>query len=62
MGIEATRWDATDRLGSTEATIAYLEAVLEDGDPALLAAALHDVSRACGLGGAATNIFSKSGL
>jgi DNA-binding phage protein len=32
-----------------EAILAYLEAALEDGDPALVAAALHDVARARGL-------------
>jgi DNA-binding phage protein len=50
MGIETTRWDAVDFLTSTEAVVAYLEAVFEDGDAALIAAALNDVARAKGLG------------
>jgi probable addiction module antidote protein len=46
MGIETTRWDAADHLGSTEAIVAYLEAAFEDGDASLIAAALNDVARA----------------
>src|SRR5712691_12517557 len=42
-------WDATEYL-KTDADIAnYLEAVFEDGDPALVAAALGDVVRAKGM-------------
>jgi probable addiction module antidote protein len=53
MGIETSRWDAADHLASTEAVLGYLEAVFEDGDPELIAAALNDVARAKGLGDAA---------
>jgi DNA-binding phage protein len=53
MGIETTRWDAADHLGGTEAMVAYLEAVFEDGDPDLIAAALNDVARARGMDAAA---------
>ena len=49
MGIETTRWDAADHLDSKEAFLAYLEAVFEDGDPALITAALNDVARAKGV-------------
>jgi DNA-binding phage protein len=49
MGLETSRWDAVDYLGSTEAIIGYLEAVFENGDPDLIAAALNDVARAKGL-------------
>lgn len=52
MGIETTRWDAADHLDSVEAVLAYLEAVFEDGNPDLIAAALNDVARARGLEGA----------
>ena len=52
MGIETTRWDAADHLDSKEAILAYLEAAFEDGDPALIAAALNDVARAKGIAGA----------
>ena len=51
MGIETSRWDAADHLDSKEAVLAYLEAVFEDGDPALIAAALNDVARAQGMVG-----------
>lgn len=51
MGIEITRWDAADHLDSPEAIVAYLEAVFEDGDPALITAALNDVARAKGVAG-----------
>lgn len=53
MGIETKRWDAADYLASTEAMVAYLEAVFEDGNAALIAAALNDVASARGLGNAA---------
>lgn len=53
MGSETTRWDAADHLDSTEAVVAYLEAVFEDGDAALIAAALNDVARARGFGDSA---------
>jgi DNA-binding phage protein len=52
MNIETTRWDAADHLRSTEAMVAYLEAVFEDGDPDLIVAALNDVARARGVGDA----------
>jgi probable addiction module antidote protein len=46
MNVETSRWDTADHLASSEAKSAYLEAVFEDGDPALIAAALNDVARA----------------
>jgi probable addiction module antidote protein len=42
-------WDITKSLDSDKRIAAYLEAVLEDGDPTLLAAALGDVARAKGM-------------
>ena len=50
MRLETTPWNAVDHLVSEEAILAYLEAVFEDGDPALIAAALNDVAHARGLG------------
>lgn len=41
-----SRYDTADYLNSEEDVAAYLEAVMEDGDPALIAAALGDVARA----------------
>lgn len=39
-------WDMADHIQSEEDVIAYLEAALEDGDPALVAATLGDLARA----------------
>ncbi len=43
-------WDVADHLETKEAMAAYLEAALEDGDPALVVAALGDIARETGLG------------
>ncbi len=47
--IRTTKWDAADHLKTDKDIIEYLEAVLEEGDPALVAAALGDVARARGM-------------
>lgn len=41
-----SRYDIVDYLKTEEEIAAYLDAVIEDGDPALIAAALGDVARA----------------
>jgi probable addiction module antidote protein len=41
-----TAFDAATYLKSEKAMAAYLNACLEDGDPALIAAALGDIGRA----------------
>ncbi len=41
-----SRYYTADYLKSEEDIAAYLDAVMEDGDPALIAAALGDVARA----------------
>lgn len=51
-------FDAADYLETDEACAQYLSVVLEDGDPALLAAALGDVARARGM----TQVARDSGL
>lgn len=43
------RWDVVDHLKTDEELVLYLEAVLEDGMPELIAAALVDIARAKGL-------------
>lgn len=53
-----TRWDAAHYLKSPADIAAYLEAALEDGDPALVAAALGDIARAKGM----TGIAREAGL
>ena len=45
MGIKTNDWSPTAHLDSDAAILAYLEAVFEDGDPALIAAALADVAQ-----------------
>ncbi len=52
MGIKTTGWSPTAHLDSDAAVLAYLEAVFEDGDPALIAAALADVAHVRGNVGA----------
>jgi probable addiction module antidote protein len=52
------RWDPAEHLESEEDMAAYLEAALEDGDPALIAAALGDIARAQGM----SQIARKTGL
>jgi probable addiction module antidote protein len=42
-------WDVADHLETDADMAAYLEAALEDGDPALVAAALGDIARAKGM-------------
>jgi len=51
-------WDITRYLDSDETIAAYLDAVLEEDDPALLAAALGDVARAKGM----TQVARDAGL
>lgn len=46
---ELPDFDVTEYLESEEDLAAYLTAVLEDDDPALLAAALGDIARARGM-------------
>jgi probable addiction module antidote protein len=56
--IETYPWDVVDHLDSDEAIAHYLDAVLEEDDPVLLAAALGDVARAKGM----TNVSRETGL
>jgi probable addiction module antidote protein len=44
-----TPWDPADHLKTDEDMAAYLEAALEEGDAALVAAALGDIARAKGM-------------
>lgn len=58
MAHKTSRWDAADILETREDIAAYLDAVLEDGDPDLLNAALGDIARAKGM----TEITQAAGL
>ena len=51
-------WNVADHLGDDDAAAAYLDAVLEDGDPALVAAALRDIVEAKGIG----DLAARTGL
>jgi len=44
-----TTWDPVEHFQSEEDMAAYLEAALQDGDPALVTAALGDIARAKGM-------------
>ena len=51
-------WDAAEHLNTEEEMAAYLEAALEEGEPALVAAALGDIARARGM----TQLARETGL
>ena len=51
-------WDAADYLKTEEDIVASVDAAFEDGDPALIAAALGDVARARGM----TRVAADAGL
>ncbi|MCZ7560608.1 MAG: putative addiction module antidote protein [Burkholderiaceae bacterium] len=53
-----TTWDPAEHLDTEAAMAAYLDAALEDGDPALVAAALGDIARAKGM----TQVAREAGL
>jgi probable addiction module antidote protein len=56
--LKTSLWDAAANLKTGEDIANYLEAVFEDGDPALVAAALGDIARAKGM----TKIAKATGL
>lgn len=58
MAVRTTRWDVTEHLDSDESIALFLEAVLEENDPVLLATALGDIARAKGM----TELARKAGL
>jgi len=58
MALKTTRWDVADIMKTKEAIAAYLDAVLEDGDPELLKDALGAIARSKGM----TNIAKEAGL
>jgi probable addiction module antidote protein len=58
MSLKTTRWDTAETLETKEDIAAYLDAVLEDGDPDLLKLALGHIARAKGM----TEIARAAGL
>lgn len=49
LNVETTGCNATNHLDSDAAILGYLEAVIEDSNPALIATALSDVAKARGI-------------
>lgn len=47
--IETRLWDPAEHLETDEDIAAYLDAALEEGDPALVVAVLGDIARARGM-------------
>ncbi len=58
MALKTTQWDPAEYLDSSKSIAAYLEAAFDDGDPALIAAALGDVARAIGM----TDLANRAGV
>jgi probable addiction module antidote protein len=56
--VKTRAWDAADGLDTPQRVALYLEAAFEDGDPALIAAAIGDAARARGM----TEIAQETGL
>lgn len=56
--LETFPWDAAEHLETKEEIAAYLEAALEEGDPALIVAVLGDIARSRGM----TQIARETGL
>jgi probable addiction module antidote protein len=52
------KWDAAEHLETKEDIAAYLQVALEDGDTALIVAALGDIARSKGM----TQIAREAGL
>ena len=56
--VKTTEWDPAEYLDTDEKIADYLEAALEEADPALFAAALGDIARARGM----SQIADETGL
>lgn len=58
MPLKTKAWDPSEYLSTPSRIAAYLEAAFEDGDPALIAAALGDIARAIGM----TQMATQAGV
>ena len=56
--VRTTPWDAVEHLKTNEDMADYLEAAIEDGDPAVISAAVGDIARAKGM----SQIARETGL
>ncbi|MBU2810266.1 putative addiction module antidote protein [Acidithiobacillus thiooxidans] len=63
MEVKFSRYDTADYLKTEDDIAAYLDAVMEEGNPALIAAALGDVARARNFSQLARDVgMSRQGL
>ncbi|EPG3316897.1 addiction module antidote protein [Pseudomonas aeruginosa] len=63
MEVKFSRYDTADYLKTKDDVTAYLDAVMEDGDPSLIAAALGDLARIRNLSQLARDVgISRQGL
>lgn len=63
MEVKFSRYDTADYLKTEDDITAYLDAVMEDGDSTLIAAALGDIARARNLSQLARDVgMSRQGL
>lgn len=61
--VKFSRYETADYLKTEEDIAAYLEAVMEDGDPSLITAALGDIARARNISQLAREVgMSREGL
>lgn len=58
MALQTTRWDSAEYLQTDNDIAAYLDAVLDEGDPALVTHALGVIARARGI----NQIADETGL
>lgn len=58
MAVTTKKWDVAEHLKTEEDILAYLDAVMEEGDVAFLCKALGDVARSHGM----TEIARKTGM
>lgn len=58
MTVKTSRWELAQQLDSDEKIALFLEAVFEEGDPAIIASALGDVARLRGM----TEVARDTGL
>ncbi len=56
--VKTTRWDVVDYLRTDEDMAAYLEAAMEDGNPAVINAAIGNIARAKGM----TKVARQAGI
>ncbi len=56
--VRTSKWDPAEHIKTEKDVVAYIDAALEDGDPALIAEVLGDIARSKGM----ASIAKKTGL